>query len=85
LHVARYAAPVRPVTGGPGHRSQTRGAVLREAAALPRLSACGSRPRRCRRENRDCFARRAAVELLLPLRRQSRCLRAGRQGPSWLP
>jgi hypothetical protein len=53
-----------------GHRSQTRGAVLREAAALPRLSACGSRRRDCRSKNRGCFARRAAVDLILPLRRE---------------
>ena len=28
--------------GAPGQRSQTRGAVLRAAAALPRLSGCGN-------------------------------------------
>jgi hypothetical protein len=57
LHVARYAAPVRPVTGGPGHRSQTRGAVLREAAALPRLSDWGSAPVSCQLGPGSWFSR----------------------------
>ena len=48
-----------------------------EQIQWPRLfptatSVCGSRLRGCRRENRGCFARRAAAELILPLRRLSR-------------
>ena len=70
----------RPARSGPskqGRGGRRRGRVAIRpgtsslATAWLLLSVCGSRLRGCRRENRGCFARRAAAELILPLRRQS--------------
>jgi hypothetical protein len=55
----------------PATALRPKGAMLRAAAALPRLSGRGSRLRRCVRGDRGCFARRAAVCSRLPPGRQS--------------
>jgi hypothetical protein len=47
------------------------------------LSACDSRRRGCRREDRGYLARRTAVALIVPLRRPSRSL-AGTREPAAL-